>query len=91
MSFCEVGESWEECCQRKVLETRDSLRLYRGMITVIPLLRALPEVGDIDSVLSEMAICNHADARKVLIRWLRENCGTDGVASVLIAFDTYSV
>jgi hypothetical protein len=84
-------ESWEEYCRRKTLESQDSIRLYHGVAAIVPLLRALSEAGDIDSVLSGMTVCTYADARKELIRWLRENHGTDSVAPILRAFDMYSV
>ena len=89
--FRKIGESWEEYCQRKTLESQDKIRLYRGMVVVIPLLRAVPEFKDIDLVLSAMALSNYDDARRELILWLHEHCGADSVAPILSAFDTYSV
>jgi hypothetical protein len=84
-------ESWEEYCQRKTSEAQDSTRLYRGMIAIVPMLRALPEVGSIDRVLDAMAICTYADARKELIRWLRGNWDSDSVTPILRAFDIHSI
>lgn len=87
----EANESWEQYCERKVLESQDKIRVYRGMTAIIPLLRALSDVGDIDSILDVMALCTYNGARGALVDWLRRNCGSDGVAPILRAFDTYSL
>jgi hypothetical protein len=61
------------------------------MIAIIPLLRAMPELGDISVVLTLMTLYNHDDAREKLIQCLREHCGPESVPPILRAFDTYSV
>jgi hypothetical protein len=61
------------------------------MVAILPLLRAISELTNMDSMLSEMIVCDHAAARKVLFLGLEGHGGRDSVTPILRAFDTYSV
>ena len=87
----ESWESWEEHCERKTREAQEKIRLYRGMVAIIPLLRAKPELGDISVVLNLMSLDNYENARKKLIYWLEETGGIESVEPVLRVFDIYSI